>query len=224
MADDGGNEPVIVRFTLQQPTLLWTLRRCPTAEVLWEQSDVTPNGEQLLLCWVETDDYDAFEATLYDDPTVTAPRRLIEFSDRRLYQVEQVGEGRARSIYPTIAAVGGIIHRCVGTGDGWSYQVTFPDHDALEHFHAFCTEHDLGFRLVRKFEQVGEREDREPLGLTEKQYRMLTYAVEEGYYEIPRRTDLATLAERMDISHQAVSERLRRAINALVHATVDVEG
>lgn len=65
----------------------------------------------------------------------------------------------------------------------------------------------LNMRSVREMddEHVGQ------FGLTSKQYEALTTAYERGYYQVPRETDLQKLAEELDISHQALSERLRRA-------------
>ena len=52
--------------------------------------------------------------------------------------------------------------------------------------------------------------------LTEQQHEALTAAVEQGYYDIPRETDAQELADELDISHQALSERMRRATKNLV--------
>jgi predicted DNA binding protein len=49
-------------------------------------------------------------------------------------------------------------------------------------------------------------------------------AVRRGYYDIPRRTSMGELAAELGISDQAVSERLRRAIVALVRNTMPTEG
>ena len=211
---------MIVEFTIQQPALLEALRNVPSTRVVWEQTDTTENGEELMLFWVESDDFEAFEAALYDDPTVTAPRRLTEFSDRRLYQVEQVGEGRARSAYPAMVEAGGIIQRATVTHEGWDVQALFPDNDALTHFHEACREDDLDFTLRRKYEESDDHHEADSYGLTEKQRKMLRHAVDEGYYEVPRATDLDTLSEDLGISHQAASERLRRAVDLLVRHTI----
>jgi predicted DNA binding protein len=49
-------------------------------------------------------------------------------------------------------------------------------------------------------------------------------AVEEGYYSIPRGISTKELAEEFDISDQALTERLRRAIITLVTNTLAVTG
>lgn len=52
--------------------------------------------------------------------------------------------------------------------------------------------------------------------LTEKQRRTLALALDEGYYDRPRKTDLAALADALDISRSAVSQRIRTAEKKLV--------
>lgn len=47
--------------------------------------------------------------------------------------------------------------------------------------------------------------------LTEKQREALALALDLGYYRRPRDVDLAQLAERLDITKSAVSQRLRSA-------------
>ncbi|MWG35652.1 helix-turn-helix domain-containing protein [Halomarina oriensis] len=214
---------MIVEFVIQQPTLLDALRSVPSMRVEWEQTDTTANREVLQVFWAIGDDFEAFETALHGDPTVTAPRCLTEFSDRRLYQVEQVGEGRAQSIYPAIVEVGGVIQRCTATSEGWELQVRFPDNDALSHVHDICARHDLDFRLRRKYEEASDTTRSDTFGLTEKQHQMLTQAVEQGYYEVPRKIGLDQLGSELGISHQAASERLRRAVTILTENALSLE-
>lgn len=54
------------------------------------------------------------------------------------------------------------------------------------------------------------------IGLTSEQYEALTEAIQYGYFEIPRDISLVELAAELDISHQALSERLRRAYRTLI--------
>lgn len=52
--------------------------------------------------------------------------------------------------------------------------------------------------------------------LTDKQRQTLELALEEGYYERPREVSLSELADRLDISKSAVSQRIRTAEIKLV--------
>lgn len=53
-------------------------------------------------------------------------------------------------------------------------------------------------------------------GLTDPQFEALTLAVEMGYYDIPRGYTTKELAEKLGISDQAVTERLRWAKHTLI--------
>lgn len=57
--------------------------------------------------------------------------------------------------------------------------------------------------------------------ITDKQQTALELALEAGYYETPRQTDLAELAEELDISESAVSQRLNSAETKLVKAFLE---
>ncbi|MFC7009142.1 helix-turn-helix domain-containing protein [Halalkalicoccus salilacus] len=61
-------------------------------------------------------------------------------------------------------------------------------------------------------------------GLTERQRNTLVAAFEAGYFTVPRETSLSDLAERQDASHQALSERLRRATGNLVESALITHG
>ena len=52
--------------------------------------------------------------------------------------------------------------------------------------------------------------------LTEKQRQAVTAAVAAGYYEAPREISLGELADRIDISKSALSQRLKAAESKLV--------
>lgn len=54
--------------------------------------------------------------------------------------------------------------------------------------------------------------------LTSKQLEALELAYSRGYYRQPRETDLTALAEELDVSKSAVSQRLRAAESKLVIA------
>lgn len=51
--------------------------------------------------------------------------------------------------------------------------------------------------------------------LTPKQYDCLKYAVEKGYYDIPKRCDTRSLAKKKGVSHSTFSMHLRKAEKAL---------
>ncbi|WP_227379031.1 helix-turn-helix domain-containing protein [Haladaptatus halobius] len=63
---------------------------------------------------------------------------------------------------------------------------------------------------------------RAQFGLTESQHETFVEAYERGYYTIPRKIDGGDLAAGLDISHQVLSERLRRGVRNFIENTVVV--
>jgi predicted DNA binding protein len=76
----------------------------------------------------------------------------------------------------------------------------------------------VAFEVERIRELEGKPAGR--YGLSEGQYNALTTAATYGYYDIPRDADLQAVAEELDVSHQALSERLRRGMLALIEDTL----
>lgn len=108
-----------------------------------------------------------------------------------------------------------------GTARQWSFELRFPAHDALSEFREHCVAADVPIEVERIFNPT--RPEAGPwYGLTPPQREMLSRAVEAGYYSIPRRSSTKDLAGEFDISDQAVTERLRRAITTLVANTLHV--
>lgn len=106
-----------------------------------------------------------------------------------------------------------------GTPADWELSVRFPDHEALDSFRQHCSGEAVDLEVTRLYNPVppgaGER-----YGLSRVQSETLTRAVRDGYYSIPRRLSTQSLAEEFDISDQAVTERLRRAIVTLAGNTL----
>ncbi len=55
--------------------------------------------------------------------------------------------------------------------------------------------------------------------LTDAHRETLEVALTEGYFNVPRRINLVELAESMDISDSAVSQRLRRGVATVLDDT-----
>jgi len=107
------------------------------------------------------------------------------------------------------------------TGDlrAWAFQLRFGSHQALSGFREQCLSADIDHEVERLYNPT-KPDAGAWYGLTTPQRETLSRAVAGGYYSIPRRTSTADLAEEFDISDQAVTERLRRAIVSLVDNTL----
>lgn len=206
----------IVEFRCDHPILRETLRQVPGIELEWVQSDIRGEDRIFDLFWARGGDFDAFEAAIEDDPTITHPRRTVEMEARRLYQIEIVDEGIQSSIYPIIVEEGCIIQSLRGTSDGWEFRVAFPNDEAISRFFEFCSENGISYTIHLIFEEQSDND----YGLTKAQHETIHEAFRRGYFDVPRRSSLQDLATELDISDTAASQRLRRGMRTIVERTV----
>lgn len=113
------------------------------------------------------------------------------------------------------------ILEATGDPETWQFDLRFQSHDSLSAFQDHCVEHSIPIDVRRLYNPT--KPDAGPwFGLTSAQRTTLTRAVEAGYYSIPRGTSTQELGAQFEISDQAVTERLRRAVRNLVTATLTV--
>ena len=210
----------IVEFRCNHPILREALGRVPEIELEWVQSDISESERRIqVLLWATGDDFEAFEATLEADPTITNPSRRVDIGGRRLYQLDIVDEGYEKSVYPIIVEEAGVIQALTATQAGWEFRVGFPDNEALSRFFSFCSRHDIPYSIHRIFqERVGDS-DVDGM-LTDAQRETLQKGLEIGYFDVPRRNDLRDLGNELEISDSAASQRLRRGLKTLIVQTV----
>ena len=114
----------------------------------------------------------------------------------------------------TLRETSGTIVSARTTSDEWLCTVRFRDHARVSEFKSLCDRHGVAVSLRSIDHGI---EDSVPDGpLTPAQRETLQLAVEHGYFSIPRETTLSELAEKLGVSDQATSERIRRGVQALL--------
>lgn len=192
-----------------------TLSTAPGASLACETT-ADAGGSVFPLLWARTPDHEALEAALRGDPTTTEVAVLTDLDDERLYRIDW-GSSVHLGVKILTSAGATILDVSAEAGD-WTVKMLFPSRTALSATKTACENHGLplDIRTIRSM-------DGGPTGgysLTDRQYETLTAAYEGGYYDIPRATELGDLASEMGISHQALSERMRRATGTLVGETL----
>lgn len=103
----------------------------------------------------------------------------------------------------------------------WNLTLRFAEEDMISDFQEYFRETGRRFE-VNRLEHPSEPRQRE-FGLTKEQYEALVLAVRHGYFQIPRTTDVERLGAELDISANAVSQRLRRGSGTLVRNALVVD-
>jgi predicted DNA binding protein len=212
---DGG---IVAQLRLDHPDLFLrpTLRRAPDVTVEPDYWVTVDPDRTLVFVTVYGTAFDPFETALETDPTVTDPTLVDRYPDRRVYRVAIAD--RALTLAAETAAVGGRLLEVSSVRDGWQVQLRFPDRDRLVAFNETCCDRDVSVTVDHL--RVSDDGDDGVVALTPKQQELLAVAHEEGYFEVPRGISQDELADRLDVSKSAVSQRLRRAIRELCAANL----
>ena len=193
-----------------------TLETVPEAAFECEKIIDTAEGTVMPLVWARAPDFEAVEAALDSDPTVTEAQLLSAPDDERLYRMEW-GDHIQLIVKILLNEEATILNASTESGR-WVFRILYPTHDGPSETMAFCENHGLPLDILSI--QKMESGPASRYGLTEAQYEAVTTACEQGYYKIPQRADLDDLADSLNISHQALSERLHRGIDTLVTDTL----
>lgn len=126
------------------------------------------------------------------------------------------------SLFTALMDVDAQLLTASGTASQWFLEIRFMTHNALAEFHERCSDRGIEMTVVRIYNPT-KPSTNPHFGLTTQQFETLVRAVEAGYYSIPRQISTKQLAEEFNISDQAVTERLRRAIIALTEHTLLVD-
>lgn len=193
-----------------------------------QMTDVTIEVERLAthsrewvmpFLWARNDSMDDFIAVIEDDPSVKEVTPLDIEDDFGHFNI--IWDDEVQQFVDKIVDMHGVMLEAEAQPRGWFFKLQFVDQGAFEEFQSYFGEQDVTFDLLR-LSQAGAPKDRE-YDLTPRQREVLSEALDAGYFDVPREIGIEDLAERLDISSNAVSERLRRATANLVRNTLTVE-
>ncbi|ELY56937.1 helix-turn-helix domain-containing protein [Natronococcus jeotgali] len=205
---------VMGEFTVRASdfALYRALSTAPEMIVEIERLVVTAEDRIMPYFWV-TGDRDRIEAALEGDPSATRVERVDEADGAVLYRAAWTRNVEAM-VY-AYAEIGATILEATGTDDRWELTMRFDDENTVSEFHEYCRENDVAFELEKLYEQsqpmAGAR-----YGLTSPQREALVTAYEAGFFDVPQRTTMTDLAERLGITQQALSKRLHHAHKNLI--------
>lgn len=170
------------------------------------------SGRVMPYLWVDTADVDRLCRVMRDDTSVRRLDVLATFPGQCLLQVEW--DTRVRDVLSALQREGAMVLGVSGDGGGWHVHLFFsdPEHVSAAHQHCEALGLDLAFEVAADLSGATEAGR---FGLTERQHETLVRAYELGYYDVPRTVSQAELADCFGVSHQALSERLRRAHETL---------
>lgn len=209
---------VIVTATIptEQFVLRDTLEAVPDAEFELVQHVARVAG-QMSLVWAVAPDVEEVVEVVRDDSTVDTVEVLTTTDGAYLLRVDWVPE--MREVISDLIGTEATVTSASATSSGWCLKFLFPERSAVTETHDACSRHGVKMNLESIRSLSGSRQQ-SLFDLTESQHKTLLAAHNEGYYDVPRGVKLAELAEDLGVSHQTLSERLRRGHRSLVGSTI----
>ncbi|OAQ54029.1 hypothetical protein HTG_00445 [Natrinema mahii] len=198
-----------------------TFQELPALEVRVESVVAEGPTRTVPLVWFSNVDRTALESALETDSTVDDYRQLLEnTADGDLFYRVTYSEA-VGSVCCCVYDHGGTVLDARVADGQWTLRLLFPHREELSD--AVSGIEAQGVRIdVRRMVEAGTDEDLETTAaLTDPQQEAIAEAYRQGYYDVPREISLEELANELDISHQALSERLRRANRVLAGEQLD---
>lgn len=188
--------------------------RVSDARVMLEPAVANPDDHALVVVRTEGHGRDTLERALEADSTVAGVEAFGAYEEGWRYRVTWTG--RARQVIQRLLTEDVMLLNAEGNSDRWKLRLLSPDRSALSH--AYDASEEIGCtpecRSITSVDSGSEPSAYTPM--TAQQYETLITAFEMGYYDIPRSATSDEVANHLGITHQALSERFRRAYENLV--------
>lgn len=197
------------RFPAADMTLAVVFDRIPDVTV--ELESAVSRTQPCL--WLSNTTQTAVSTAFDADPSIETYDLLVEADGRLLYDVAFTDE--TKTLCDQLLIDGGSLLEAWAMNGWWQARVRYHNRETLCRVHDRLIEHGVSvdLRRVTDVTTASPSETR----LTPEQEEALEAALERGYFEIPREISMEELAAELGISHQALSERLRRAYETLVN-------
>ena len=209
---------VVGRVPVEEFALAQTLSTISGVEFSGGRIVQSSEEEVVPIVWARGSDREKVYEAVVDDPSTREAKILVDLDDEWLYRMRWV-EHVTLVVQMLLDSEATLLDAEVADDQGtWSLRVLYPTRDHLSKTYDFCEANDVTFD-IRKVHEL----DAEPAGqygITENQYAALRAACESGYFKIPRETNLDVIGEELGLSHQAVSERIRRGTDQLISETL----
>jgi len=215
--EDGEDEPITVaelRIPAADVALENTFQRLSSVTLRVESVAGRRPDQPFAHAWIGGCDTDNLTAALDDDPSVDLESVLVRREGEQFCELE-FGEP-VSLLTEAVYSSGGTVLSAKASEGTWRLCLRFSDRSSLSDLMTLLDRFDIRADL----RQVSNGDGASRQRLTNKQREALAAAHEEGYFEVPRQASLEEVASDLGISHQAMSERLRRGQNALLRSEI----
>lgn len=168
--------------------------------------------------WASAADFHELRDRMRADPTVDDADIVDETEDSALFMVNWTDELTA--LVTEITDQHANILEATAYDGEWQLKLRFTADEQVSTFQEQFAERGRTFDVTKLYHPTAPNQREH--GLTVAQYETLVEAVQYGYFDVPRGCSTDDLAAELDISSNAVSQRIRRGCANLVRHSLPV--
>jgi len=191
----------------------------PSGELSISNPFILSDNKILMTVTVDSESREVFDQELDAATEIIDAMEIERTADGWFYQLV-VRDDSNLAVSHDPEKIEGVLMDATVTSDGIREQKVFSDYESLITLRDRCKVHDIPFELLNIASDPENAGERDQFGLTDKQYRAISIAFAEGYYDSPREFTTDDLASELDVSAAAASDLLRRAEQQLISETV----
>lgn len=191
----------------------------PDSSIRIRLERIIPMGNSFMpYVWISNESLEGLAETLEQEADITSVQELDTVNGETLVRI--VWAENIDGFVTAIMQSDGKILNAIAEHETWTFQLRFDTHDDLTAFYHHCVDAGIPVDLQSVHNPGLPQAAGLGLGLTDAQRETLLYALEAGYFEVPRRVNLTDLSEDLGVSDTAISQRLRRGISSLLRVTL----
>lgn len=212
---------VVGEFTVPAEAFALEHALAAVPDVVLEADQVASHSTMGVLpfLWVSRGDVDALRQAFEDDETVESVTVADELDGDVCYRM-QWNDAVDDMVDRMVDHQAAIVRARASDGE-WTLRLRFAEESMVSKFQAYFREQGTDFEVHSLGQLTVPRQG--AVGLTTEQRTALTVAYRSGYFDIPRGTTATELGDRLGISGNAASERVRRGCRTLVESSLSLE-
>lgn len=212
---------IIAEFTVPPAALPFGDTLLEHPEMRLEVDRVVPTDESALpFFWVWGAEPELFIEQSEREPEIRETSLLERVDNGALFSAEWSPDP---SLVDSLRKLDLAIIESEGTSERWLFQVRAARRNDLVEFKRTFSQQGISISLTRIYD-LGDVMEENQRTMTRNQRETLITAYREGYYDSPRNITQRELGDQFDVSHRAISERLRRGTRNLIVTSLIASG
>lgn len=205
-----------VKLPTEEFALTELFEQTPDTRVELTPTVTHPDNHALLDIQTTECNRSTVETIFQTDPNIATADRYGEHTNGWIYQV--TWGDHTRNLIQRLTDEDVMLLTAQAYNGQWQFRLVTPTRDTFSRVYEAVRE--LGYNPDCQSITSFNKQQSTASEMTDKQRETLIEAYETGYYNIPRDITSQELADRLDLSHQALSERFQRAHKRLVDSNL----